>query len=79
MSSTVFNAITSLERLARDLAGDVGRASRSGFLSDAIRIRKEALFTIAILLPKLNAVQSLEEITPAPQYDALNAMTIEER
>jgi hypothetical protein len=66
MSSTVFDAITSLERPARDLAEDVGHASRSGILSDAIRVRKEALFTIAILLPKLLARSGCLSDDPAP-------------
>ena len=79
MSSAVFDAITSLERLSRVWAGDVGDASRIGLLSDEVRVRKEALFTIAILLPKLNALQAFEERVPVTEDRAHNTVRPEER
>jgi hypothetical protein len=59
MSGPVLTTIKNLESLAADFAVAVQSAAGRAPLPPEIRVRKEALLTISILLTKLNEVESL--------------------
>jgi hypothetical protein len=61
-SSLIQQSIEQLERLSEMLAGEVPSNSRSvASLTPRVRLSKETLLTISILLPKLYAVRAVRE------------------
>jgi hypothetical protein len=67
MPGPVLTTIQNLEALAADFAVAVQSAAGIAPLPPEIRVRKEALLTINVLLTKLNEVQSLPG-TALPAY-----------
>ena len=67
MHEPVSTTIKNLQSLAADFAVAVQSAAGIAPLPPEIRVRKEALLTIGVLLSKLNEVESLSS-TPLRSY-----------
>jgi hypothetical protein len=67
MSEPVSTTIQNLQSLAADFAVAVQSAAGVAPLPPEIRVRKEALLTIGVLLTKLNEVAALSS-TPLRSY-----------
>lgn len=78
MPDAVLTTIKNLESLAADFAVTVQSAAGLRPLPPEVRVRKEALLTIGVLLTKLNEVESLPS-TPLRTYRPSDSFESEPR